>query len=305
MKKITLSILAAGLAAMTLASCGGDAVDTTAGSGNTTATPAVSVPTTKTPEPTTPATTATTPATTPASEVTTDPTVAPSTPAETSAEATTATTEPTPAPSTPKTNGGETIENLYYAIDVDITIIDGNAGIVFAGANNNNFVMWQLAIGEHNDGNLWLRPHTWVNGGGRCIEEIVLNEDVAGLENVSADYNVKHHMTIRVFKDGTVETLIDSVSVGTTDAVADMILTDTIGLIGFRCDAYNNGTIPEVGLFDNLKITDASGAVLYEDDFSSEGSTLCEALVDGNQVVLENGALKVSGKYLNMTDVEI
>ena len=152
MKKITLSILAAGLAAMTLASCGGDAVDTTAGSGNTTATPAVSVPTTKTPESTTPATTATTPA----SEVTTEPTAAPSTPAETSAEATTATTEPTAAPSTPKTNGGETIENLYYAIDVDITIVDGNAGIVFAGANSSNFVMWQLAIGEHNDGNLWL-----------------------------------------------------------------------------------------------------------------------------------------------------
>lgn len=306
MKKLTFSILAAGLAALTLASCGGDAVETTGGKTTSGATPTGSASTTAT---TSPATSTTPDVSTPAkSEEATEPTVTPSTPATEETETTEATeptteaTEPTTSTDDPATPGIP--ENLYYAIDVDITIIDGNAGIVFSGADTNNFVMWQLAIGEYGDGMLYLRPHVWQNGGGRCIEDIYLNLDVPGLENVSAEYDVQHHMTIRVFNDGIVETLIDGVSCGTTDSVASMILTDQLGLIGFRCDAYSNGTIPEKGAFDNLKITDGTGAVLYEDDFSDENSALCSGLIDGTNIVLEDGVLMVSGKILKMTYVD-
>lgn len=284
MKKLTLSLLAAGLAALTLASCGGDAVETTAG---------------KTPSGSTPSGSVSVSATTPDGStpvVTTKPTAAPSTPAATSGTTSNSVTPP----STP----GAT-EDLAYTIDVDLTIVDGNAGIIFSGTDASNFVMWQLAVGEYDDGCLWLRPHTWTNGNGRCVEEICLNTDVEALANVSADLGVKYRMTLRVFNDGSIETLIDGISAGTTDAAASMVLTDTVGLIGFRCDAYKNGTVPEIGAFDNLKITNAAGEVLYEDDFSSEDSTLCSALIDGNKVVLEDGALKITGKYLNMADLGI
>lgn len=264
MKKLAICILAAGLAALTLASCDSKPETTTAAGGN-----------------------ATTPAATTAKA-----------PVQTTAPASTGST-PSDKPTEP---AGIEFGNLFYTIDVDIALVDGNAGIVFSGLNNSNFLMWQLGIGEYNDGNIYLRPHFWENGAALCFEDVVLGEQ-PGLEEISAEYGVQHHMTVRVSDTGIIETLIDGVSVYTTDVVSDLVLTDELGMVGFRCEAYAGGSILEIGTFDNFKITGANGEVLYEDDFSDENSTLCEAVLDDNHAVLEDGVLLVTGKYLIMTDV--
>ncbi|MGM9637427.1 MAG: hypothetical protein ACI3YK_05505 [Eubacteriales bacterium] len=271
MKKIILTILAAGLAALTLASCSGETETTT--TAGTTTTPVVTTASSPaTSEQTTPAaTTNETPETTPAVTTNEDPEVTPD-------------------------------ASLRYSIDLDLTIIDGNAGIVFGGKDGNNFVMWQLAIGEYDDGNLYFRPHTWVNGGAACINEIVIN-DIEGLTDISCEYGTTYHMTIRVMTDGYVTTLINNVEIDYTDDIASLLPTDEIGLIGFRCDAYKQGTIPEIGGFDNLVIADGKGNILYQDDFSDPDDSLLYTLLSCDSVVIDDGVLTVTGKFLDMADI--
>lgn len=280
MKKLAISILAAGLAALTLASCGGEAAESTSGSDGGTA----SV------ETTTGAASEATPKTNP--EATAGTTT--QKPAETDTPSTETATATNQTPDPTKAEESDPFGNLFYTIDCDITIVDGNAGIAFSGLSNRDFLMWQLAIGEHNDGNLYLRPHFWLSGTAVAYEEIVINEQ-DGLENITVGYGETYNMVIRVSDTGVIETLINGVSVYTTDGLNDLVLTDELGAFGFRCAIYGGGGTPEVGVYDNLKITDAAGAVLYEDDFSDENSLLCSQLLTDNRAVLEDGALKVTG----------
>lgn len=268
MKKTILTILAAGLAALTLASCSGE------------------------PE------TTSTPASTTDNTVVTTPEVTTSTPVSTTDN----TVVTTPAVTTNKDPEVTPDEGLRYSIDLDLTIIDGNAGIIFGGKDNNNFVMWQLAIGEHEDGNLYFRPHTWVNGGGACIAEVVVN-DVEGLSDISCEYGTTYHMTIRVMADGSITTLINNVEIDNTNDVASLLPADEIGMIGFRCDAYKQGTVPEIGGFDNLVIADGNGDILYQDDFSNPADSLLYTLLACDSVVVDDGVLTVTGKYLNMVNL--
>lgn len=279
MKKLLLTLLVAGLAALTLASCSGETETTT--SGTTTAAPTTTTTVAATPD----VTTEKNPDTTPA--VTTE-----NTPVTTPVQTTNKTPEVIPYVDA----------NLRYSIDMDLTIIDGNAGIVFGGKDGSNFIMWQLAIGEYSDGNLYFRPHTWVNGSAACINEIRVNE-VEGLTDISCEYGATHHLTIRVLKDGTVKTLINNVLIDTTDAIANLLPTDEVGMIGVRCDAYNNGTISEIGSFDNLVIADGEGNVLYQDDFSDDSESLLYTLLSCDSVIIKDGALVVTGKFLDMADI--
>lgn len=218
-------------------------------------------------------------------------TTAATTPKATTTTSNTVTPEPEP--------GG-----LVFTIDVDITLEDGNAGIVFQGQDTNNFMMWQLAIGEYNDGNLYFRPHSWESGAGRCIDNIVINE-IAGLEDINTDYGETYHMTVKIADNGVVTTLINGVVIETTDSYSYLLDYESIGLIGFRCDAYNNGTIPEVGVFDNFIIKDGEGNTILDETFDSAENMFCASIIASypSNAEVVDGALKVTGKVLYMTEI--
>lgn len=218
------------------------------------------------------ATTTVTPTATPTQEATAE--VSTAIPTEGSTE------KPTPTPTEqPKADAS------VYTIDVDITIIDGNAGIVFAGYDETEFLMWQLAIGEKNDGNLYLRPHNWIGGNPSVIEEIKIDSSVA-----TAEYNKPIHMQLKV-ADDTVVTYINGTEVASTD-----VEWCEFGMIGLRCDMYNNATIHEVGSFDNFKITNSLGEVVFNETFENENHYFADYMQedDGH---LENGQLVVGGAY--------
>lgn len=192
----------------------------------------------------------------------------------------TATEAPTPTPSAkPK------VDYSVYTIDVDITIIDGNTGIVFAGEDRDNFLMWQLAIGEYNDGKLYLRPHEWTGNNPVALENIEVPSSVA-----AAEYDTTIHMQLQI-NDGTVTTYIN----GTEVDERDMDYTD-YDMFGFRSDAYKDSTIMEVGAFDNVVIKNSAGEVVFSETFDSDDHYFSDYMEEGDGYV-EDGKLVVGGEY--------
>jgi hypothetical protein len=160
--------------------------------------------------------------------------------------------------------------------------------------------MWQLAIGEYNDGNLYLRPHKWENGSAACLYEKKLNE-IEGLTDISTEMGSTYHMKLVLYKNGQIDTYVNDVLVDSTDEVANMLFEGDIGMIGFRCDAYAQGTIPEVGTYDNLVVADGTGKILLNETFDSAETMFCSDITSAELV---NGALQVTGKTLYMTYID-
>ena len=215
----------------------------------------------------------------PTDEPTDEPTVAPTEqPSQTGSA--TATAKPTPTPTAkPK------VDYSVYTIDVDITIIDGNTGIVFAGEDRENFLMWQLAIGEYDDGVIYLRPHEWTGNNPVALENIEIPSSVA-----AAEYDTVIHMQLQI-NDGTVTTYIN----GTKMDERDMDYTD-YDMFGFRSDAYRNATIMEVGAFDNVVIKNSKGEVVFSENFDGDDHYFSDYMEDGDGYV-EEGQLVVGGEY--------
>lgn len=116
------------------------------------------------------------------------------------------------------------------------------AGWVFRSPDRDNGYMWQLAAGAG------LSPHVLVDGRYTKLATIPL-EVTAG-----TDYRVRMELagsTIRTFVDGE---LVDERQDDTFGA----------GSIGFR-EASN-----EIGEFDDVRVTDADGTVVFADDFSGD-----------------------------------
>lgn len=141
-----------------------------------------------------------------------------------------------------------------YTFEADFTIKNAAAGFVFRARDAENFYMWLLdqrpALGAGDDGDssqLYLREHSWVDG-----NFVVLKTVPVGL----AEPSVQHHMTIDV-QGQQITTSIDGEQVDTTvDA------THSRGTIGFR------EFTSEHALFDNVRVTDPAGKVLFSDEFA-------------------------------------
>lgn len=147
-------------------------------------------------------------------------------------------------------DGYLTTENLVnYTIDLDMKIVNGAAGFIFAAKDTSYFLMWQLNDGT---GHCVFRPHHW-NPGGASLGDVDISNVVPDEKK-----NDWHHMKIVVTDSKHIVTYVD-------DALIDERDHDlaSFGKIGFR----HNGA--ETGAFDNIVITDGDGKEVYRQEFNA------------------------------------
>ncbi len=131
-----------------------------------------------------------------------------------------------------------------YVIETDIKILQTCAGIIFRASNTDNLYMWQF-----NPGATGLRPHKRVGG---TYSLVVPNIAISPALVLNQTYHVKIEL-----KGSNIKSYIDGVLV--SNLTDNTFLT---GTIGFR------EALDEQCQFDNLKVTDNS-LVVFFDDFTS------------------------------------
>lgn len=187
-----------------------------------------------------------------------------------------------------------------YSVEMDFRIIKDDAGIIFAGKDNSNFLMWQINTFEKKfKGVTSFRPHQWVKGAAACIDEFTI-EDVIPVETQKE----QHHIKIEV--DGNqITTFIDDTQIDqrTSQYAA-------YGKLGFR-QTYNPGDCDEQAAYDNIVVKDGTGNILFSDNFDSGinnnfsiGSVNSGELVVSNALGLQNDAKSAAPMYRKDFEVE-
>ncbi|GAA1955912.1 hypothetical protein GCM10009798_14020 [Nocardioides panacihumi] len=140
-----------------------------------------------------------------------------------------------------------------------------NASIVFRAKDANNYLMWQF----RGNGVNTLAPHTRINGTFTQLKSVALPKALV----TNTDYAFKIEAvgsTIRTYLDGT---LVDT----TTNS------SFATGSIGFRTGST------ETSSWDDLKVTSASGEVLYLNSFNQPSTDFpCATVSNGRLLVPVN-----------------
>jgi len=184
-----------------------------------------------------------------------------------------------------------------YTIDFDFIIDNACQGFCFGMQDTGTFAMWQVNAydGPHYNGNnvVMLRPHFKKNGGWTAYPGgpgNIQNVDITSAIGYQANEITGKLIHERIVVDGSnVKTWFGPDADHLTLA-DDYNYSETIPLekIGFRHAGASAGD-GEVARYDNFKITDPNGTVLYANDFSdphAPGFTT-------NRVNVEDGMLKV------------
>ena len=130
-----------------------------------------------------------------------------------------------------------------YTIEADLTLLNGNAGIVFGAVSGGDYCMWQVNTDLEGDYPV-IRRYIYINGKPEISNGPYLQLTKADL------MNREHHVKISI--DGSrVDTYIDNVL---ADSYTDKDGRIGKGEIGLRVD--NNGIIDETAYFDNLTVTE-------------------------------------------------
>lgn len=171
-------------------------------------------------------------------------------------------------------NSTDPVKNVgAYHLDLDFTVLNEAAGVIFGAKDQNNYYMWQINTTE---GKIRLRPHKWLNGSVSVLKEI----DISNVIPNDKKLNTEYHLKISA-DQGKIQTYINNQLVDTT--------TDAsfgYGDIGFREDGR------ESALFDNVKVSNKDGTVLLAEDFSDT------AQVTFNGGTVQDGKLRVAGRYV-------
>lgn len=127
-----------------------------------------------------------------------------------------------------------------FSLEMDMTLVKDNAGIVFAAKDMNNMHMWSINTRDNADQPL-LRRHIYTNGTPIYNDVLLGNffskKDLLGKER---------HIKIDV-ENSIIKTYIDGILV---DSYTDTSNTLTNGYIGFR--AYNGNNTDENAYYDNI-----------------------------------------------------
>lgn len=166
-----------------------------------------------------------------------------------------------------------------FDLEMDMTLVNQSAGIIFSAQDTKNFYMWSVIISDNSD-NPILRRHYFKNSN-------VSSSDI----NIGSYFkktelqNKERHIKIAVDKN-VVKTYIDGVLV---DTYQDQYSSLISGSIGFR--AYNGSGTNEISYFDNVSYTeyvDDNPAIKLSEDFESESLAF-----EGAQVEVVNGNRKM------------
>ncbi|WP_226037460.1 family 78 glycoside hydrolase catalytic domain [Aquibacillus saliphilus] len=159
-----------------------------------------------------------------------------------------------------------------YNLELDFSVLNQAAGIIFGAEDQNNYYMWQI---NTTDEKTKLRPHRWLNGNAAVLKEIDISHAIPSDEKLNTEYKLKISVN-----NGEIKTYINEELVDTT--------TDNsfgFGDIGFRQDRV------EEALFDNIKLTDQDGNILLSEEFIGvEQFTF-------NSGTINNGKLHVTNQY--------
>lgn len=204
----------------------------------------------------------------------------------------------TAVPNTETPDSGPKADTGIYTIELDMAVLKGNVGFIFNGYGD-TFLMWQLNTSNSADGELYFRPHTWEYGTPLCIDEILVDKEVA---TGAVGENI--HMKIEMNK-GTVTTYLNGTLVYTFE-VEEYDYLDNCEM-GFRTDSY--GLEPsdlESGSFDNMTITNSLGEVIFSEDFEGETNYFSDMIEDGGyDCVVEDGKLIVGRESKVQFSVEM
>jgi hypothetical protein len=171
------------------------------------------------------------------------------------------------------------LDNTTYTIDFDFILDSGSLGFCFGVEDSNNMMMWQINTVAVS-GKVVLRPHVKSGGNWTLLAGNIDLTDTLGM--TSSEFLGKE-MHAKIAVNGrTVKTYL-----GTDQNNLTLVNTYTysqkivLNKIGIRMHSNEN----EVARFDNIVVTDESGNILYQNDFSSSstgftGSGASE-LVDG------------------------
>ena len=162
---------------------------------------------------------------------------------------------------------GETAdEPTDYTVEGRIQIEHTAAGLCFAMQDASNFYYWQLNTeGDYPR----LRPHVWQNGNPACLANI----DLRG----KAELNNTDWFTLRIEVTGAsrARTFINDV------LVDDRTGNFRFGRVGMREDHGERDGQPEIGCYDDIRVTTADGTVLFSDDFSGDNHFTGGSITDG------------------------
>ena len=186
--------------------------------------------------------------------------------------------------------GEATNEVTDYTVEGKVRIEHTAAGLCFAMQDNSNFYFWQLNTeGDYPR----LRPHVWKNGNPSCLDNINLTGKVA--------LNNTDEFTLRIEVTGATRarTYINNVLVD--DRAGDF----KFGRIGMREDHGERDGKAEIGVYDDIRVTTASGTVLLSEDFE-QGNTFSGGTITGGKLRIvgsTNGHVLVWQKQTDGTHV--
>ncbi len=158
-----------------------------------------------------------------------------------------------------------------YTLEATFSITTQNATIVFNAQDAENYLMWQF----RGDGVNQLAPHQRVNGTFTQLKAVPLGTSLQR----GTDYRIRIEVS-----GSTVRTYLDGELVDTTEDVRF-----TGGSIGFRTGGSERNS------WDDLSVTGADGAVLYENDFESPSTDFSCGTVAAGRLSIGTGQNCVYG----------
>ena len=149
-----------------------------------------------------------------------------------------------------------------YTLEMDVTLIKDNAGIIFSAANQSYFLMW--GINTFDKSVPILRRHFY-SGGGPSYDDI----DITAF-NKAYLLNTERKLKIEV-KGNVIKTYIGPYLVDSYEDNSGLLC---LGDIGFRA---HKGNSDEIAYYDNVVLTDYStgeAVVVLSEDFEGEDNIL-------------------------------
>jgi len=159
-----------------------------------------------------------------------------------------------------------------FTLTADVTLQKEAVGILFRSRDADNCYMWQINSAMGPD--ILLRPHVQKNGQWSVLPAVSLRPFLP------AKGDQKPHRIEIETRGPAIRTRIDG---KLADERADA--TFASGTVGFRADSK------EQALIDNVTVTDASGKLLFKEEFSGNDGAFPHAKVEKGQLALSGTTL--------------
>ena len=145
---------------------------------------------------------------------------------------------------------------LDYALEMDMTLLRDNAGIIFSAADQSYFLMW--AFNTVGSTNTTLRRHFYAGGNPS-------SSDVALPAALNKAYFIDNERRIKIeVKGNVIKTYVGGTLIDTYTDTSGLLM---LGAVGFR---MHNGASDERARFDNIVLTDYSSGspvIVLNEDF--------------------------------------